>query len=428
MKRNQLSKFNEYKKLVWLYIFFLLFEGALRKWFLPSLSSILLIIRDPIALCIIFKAYRHGLLPKSNFILPMLLVAIVSFYMSLIFGHGYLTVAFFGIRIFLLHFPLIFIIGKFFNKDDVEKLGLVLLWITVPVTILLILQYFSPQSAWVNRGIGGDIKGSGFGGAMGYFRASTIFSFTNGTALYYGLVACFIFYFWLYSRKLAPLYLLILATICMIIAIPLSISRTLLFSVGLTTIFVLITITKYSKNLIKIVFISPFFLLIISLLSRLLFFQTSILVFTSRFQSANQAEGGIKGTFIDRFLGDMIGVIYSSNNLPFWGYGIGMGTNVGAKIISGNFRFLIAEAEWGRIIGEMGVLLGLLVIFIRIQLVIKLFRNSWKEMQRTNYLPWLLLSFGFLNILQGQWAQPTSLGFSTLIGGLIIASSKRNVY
>jgi len=33
----------------------------------------------------------------------------------------------------------------------------------------------------------------------------------------------------------------------------------------------------------------------------------------------------------------------------------------------------------------------------------------------------MLLSFALLIIPQGQWAQPTSLGFSTLIGGLMIA-------
>jgi hypothetical protein len=426
LKTNQVRVFNETKKLIWFYIFFLLFEGAFRKWILPGLATPLLIIRDPIALWIIVKIYRNGLFPKSNkYIIMMIYISILSFFMSLIYGHGYFTVAFFGIRIFLLHFPLIFIIGKFFNKDDVEELGLILLWITIPVTILLAIQFYSPQSAWVNRGVGGDMKGSGFGGAMGYFRASTIFSFTNGTSLYYGLVACYILYFWLNRRRFVQQYLLILATICLIIAIPLSISRTLLFSVGLTIIFMLVSFIKRPKNLIKAALISPFFLLIISLLGKLSFFQTSILVFNDRFTSANKTEGGLEGVFIDRFLGGMVGAISNSYNLPFWGYGIGMGTNVGAKIISGKLKFLIAEAEWGRIIGEMGILLGMVIILIRVHLVINLFRKSWDEMQKLNLLPWLLVSFGFVNILQGQWAQPTSLGFSVLIGGLILASREK---
>ena len=46
------------KKLIWLYFLLLLFEGALRKWFLPSLSQGLLIIRDPVVIWIYYIAYN----------------------------------------------------------------------------------------------------------------------------------------------------------------------------------------------------------------------------------------------------------------------------------------------------------------------------------------------------------------------------------
>ena len=49
------------KVLIWLYIFLLIFEGALRKWFFPSLSDELLIVRDPVLLAIYGLAYRAGL-------------------------------------------------------------------------------------------------------------------------------------------------------------------------------------------------------------------------------------------------------------------------------------------------------------------------------------------------------------------------------
>ena len=34
------------KRLIWVYFILLVFEGALRKWFLPGLSTPLLIVRD----------------------------------------------------------------------------------------------------------------------------------------------------------------------------------------------------------------------------------------------------------------------------------------------------------------------------------------------------------------------------------------------
>ena len=49
------------KKLIWAYFLLLLFEGALRKWFLPGLSQGLLIIRDPIVIWIYFLAYQKNI-------------------------------------------------------------------------------------------------------------------------------------------------------------------------------------------------------------------------------------------------------------------------------------------------------------------------------------------------------------------------------
>ena len=101
---------------------------------------------------------------------------------------------------------------------------------------------------------------------------------------------------------------------------------------------------------------------------------------------------------------------------------MGLGTNVGSQLLSGKTVFLISEGEWGRLIGEMGPLLGILAIFIRLALTAKLGIISFKKLNSGNLLPWMLLSFGALIIPQGQWAQPTNLGFSVLSGGLIIAA------
>src|SRR3984893_17277631 len=46
------------RRLIWLYFWVLIFEGALRKWIVPSLSHPLLIIRDPLVLLIYLQAGR----------------------------------------------------------------------------------------------------------------------------------------------------------------------------------------------------------------------------------------------------------------------------------------------------------------------------------------------------------------------------------
>jgi len=54
------------KKLIWAYFFLLLFEGALRKWFLPGLSNGLLIIRGPIVIWIYYLCHAQGVSENNN--------------------------------------------------------------------------------------------------------------------------------------------------------------------------------------------------------------------------------------------------------------------------------------------------------------------------------------------------------------------------
>ena len=411
------------KRGVWIYFFLLIFEGALRKWVLPSLSEPLLIIRDPLALWMMFMAFKHNLFKPNSYVLLMWAVTVLAFSLALIIGHENIKVALFGFRITAIHFPLIFIIGSVFNKDDVLRLGKIMLWLNIGMTLLVAVQFYSPQSAFVNRGIGGDLEGSGFGGAVGFFRVPGTFSFTNGLAYFYGLAAAFLFYFWIVkipdkSFKI----LLIISTMALMAAIPLSISRTVLFQILVTFLFMLIISGNNIRILPKIGIVVLAIGLMFTTMKDISFFKTASSAFTERFTSANETEGGMEGVFVDRFLGGMYGSL-TDESFPFWGMGMGMGTNVGAKILTGtNEVFLISEGEWGRVIGEMGVILGFAVILIRISLVFNLLRQSWGVIGKGNVLPWMLLSFGLIIILQGQWAQPTSLGFAVIAAGITLAS------
>lgn len=411
------------KKGIWLYFLLLIFEGALRKWLLPSLATPLLIIRDPIALWLLIMANKRGLVRLNGYLLGITVVTVLATLTAVLLGHGNIFVAIYGARVFVLHFPLIFIIGTVFNKNDVIKIGKFILWLSIPMTLLVVTQFYSPQSAWVNRGIGGDMGGAGFEGANGYFRPPATFSFITGTVSFYGMVACYVIYFWL-TPKLISRPILIIASVCLMMTVPLSISRSLFFEVIISLLFGIIVISRNPKFLIKLIPLLLFSVLAFYILGKTGVFQTSSDAFTQRFDSANEQEGGLQSVFLDRFLGGMIGALSGSSAIPFFGFGLGMGTNVGSMLLSGKISYLIAEVEWGRLIGEMGALLGISVILIRVGLVFDMLKKSYKKMVQGNILPWMLLSFGFLNIAQGQWAQPSILGFSALIGGLILAALK----
>ncbi|MFT3932637.1 MAG: hypothetical protein QM726_03395 [Chitinophagaceae bacterium] len=412
------------KAAIWLYFLLIIFEGALRKWVLPFLATPLLIVRDPIALWILITAYRNNLFPKVSYVIIMNMLGILGIITAVSMGHGNIMVALFGARIYMLHFPLMFVIGKVFTHKDVVDVGKITLWISIPMLVLIALQFYTPQSSWFNRSVGGGSEGGGFDGAMGFFRPPGTFSFTSGTTAFFSFAACYVFYF-LLNPTLIKRWLLFGATAAVLASIPLSISRTLFFQIGVSGLFAFMAVIQKPKYLGKMMMAVGGGLIAVALLSTTSFFQTAMGAFFARFESASEFEGGLKGSLGDRFLGSLIESVFGNAKVPFWGYGLGMGTNVGSMLLSGAVVFLIAEGEWARIIGEMGPLLGIAIIVVRLALSVKLSLASYKKVRKGDLLPWLLLSFGVLNIAQGQWAPPNLLGFSTLIGGLIIASLKK---
>jgi len=414
------------KRSVWLYFFLIVFEGALRKWVLPSLATPLLIIRDPIAIWLIYQLYNRGLLPSSIYLKSMAWLSIIGIATAMIFGHGNVLVALFGARIYMIHFTLIFAIGKVFDREDVLEMGRVLLWLSIPMAILIGMQFYSPQSAWVNLGIGGDESGGGFSGAMGYFRPPGTFSFTNGVYLFFGLVGCFLFYF-LLSGKKENKFMLLGASVGILAAIPFSISRSLTFTLGVTAIFVMMSALRKPENLLKMVFTIIGLVALVVILSKVSVFETAIEAFLARFSNAGESEGGLEGTLGNRYVGGMIGSLLRSTQQPFFGYGIGMGTNVGSMLLTGGLTFLIDEGEWGRILGEMGAIMGILIILIRVGLSFKMLGFAYQKMVTGDILPWIILSYTLTVLPQGQWSQPTSLGFTVLSAGLVFASLRNRV-
>lgn len=409
------------KRGVWLYFYLLLFEGALRKWVLPSLSDALLVVRDPLAILLLFFAWKANILKINTYIKAMSVISLLAVITTFFTGHQNIFVTIYGARILLIQFPFIFVIGSVFNREDVLLLGKHMLYIAIPMTILIALQFYSPQSAWVNRGIGGNMEGAGFPGAMGYFRPPGTFSFTSGNTLFYQLLTCFTLIYWLSSKYINKI-VLVAATLCLVIAIPLSISRALFFSIFIFLLFYF-TALYFKPNFLKKLTVFLIFIVLVGFIAfNLEFVGTATEAFSSRFESASETEGGLEGTLVNRYLGGFIKAITNTADTPFFGHGLGMGTNVGSQLLTGGLSFLIAEEEWARTIGEMGIVLGLGVILIRVVLSIRLSLSSFKALRHQNNIPWMLLGFVLLNVPQGQWQFPTNLGFAIFSTGILVAS------
>lgn len=410
------SSLDSIKKWIAIYFWLLIFEGALRKWILPGLATPLLIIRDPIVIYIYFLAFQKKAYPKTIWIEIPLFLAVLSSFFSMILGHQNLTVILFGLRANFLHIPFIFIMGSVLNRNDVEKFLRYIVYLILPMTVLLVIQFYSPDSAFVNVGVGGEGT-AGFAGAMGKMRPPTMFSFVTGTAQFYTLASAALLWTPFMIKKV-PKIIMIICAGCLILAMPMSISRLLFFSVLVVFvgfIFAMINTSRYRKYMGRFVLIAVIF---IFAFPHIPFIDEATETFLTRVENAS--SGRSKGTF-ERVLSDSLEPIHIIQEAPLFGYGIGMGTNAGSRLLSGKVTYLIAEEEWGRVTGEMGIL-GLFYILYRVLLAGRLLRDSWKATAMGFMLPWLITCASFILIFRGQWGQPTTLGFASFSAGLALAS------
>lgn len=417
-EQEVIPNYNSIKIAIWLYFLLWVFEGALRKWILPSLATPLLVVRDPLAIYIIIKAFGLGVKFINPYVVISSIFTLLGLAITLTFGHGNLFVGLYGARIMLLHFPLIFIIGAVFEKKDILVFGRLMLVFNILMTLIIYFQFTSPQTAYINIGIGGE-GSAGFDGAMGYFRPSGTFSFISGLSAFYIMSSIFVFYFWL-SKESCSKILLIASTVALLIALPLTVSRGAVSGVLLVGFFAFIGSSTSFKSILRILIT----VLIIFGLFTILQKTTSIFnvgteVFMNRVETASNQKGG---SIIMRTIEGFTEPIIDLLNQPLFAGNLGMGTNAGAQMLTGKTKFLISEGELGRLGGEQGLVFGGGLIGLRLFLAIALFIKSIKLPNPYKLLPLTFCGGALFWITQGQWAQPSMLGCAVIATGLLIAS------
>ncbi|HKK17801.1 MAG TPA: hypothetical protein VJ952_03885 [Opitutales bacterium] len=417
---------NEDTVLVWLvysYIVLLVFEGALRKWILPGLSDLLLLVRDPIVLISYAWAIIHGRPLLNNYILSAALLITVCTGTALLFGHGNLVVTAFGIRTNFLHFPFAFIIGRVLTRDLVIDVGRWWLWCSVGMTILVVSQYLMPQSAWVNRSVGGG-EGAGFSGALGRYRPPATFSFIIGTVQFYTLSMAFLIA-GLIQHKRYTKKLLLLSAAAILVAIPVSISRSLILSCAIVVAAGLFTGGMQKGSMIRFLRLGLIGMIALFIATKIPVFDDALEAFSARWERSTGADqGGFKEAIVGRFFEMFTGPFKDIEDLPIFGYGLGAGTQIGTKLLSGERGFSLGESEWNRVFGEYGFILGLLFIIWRVSLCAKLLQLSIKTLAKGNGIPLILLSTTAINLVTGQLGQTTVNGFTVVGVGLVIASMR----
>jgi hypothetical protein len=410
------------KLLIWLYIVLLLVEGAMRKWWFQGLADVILVIRDPVVLAIYALAVIEGVFPANIFTAAIGALAGASIFASFLGGQTNLIVLAYGLRINYLHLPLMWVMSRVMTRRDVEWIGKFFLLAAIPMTMVMVRQFQSPMNSWINRGVGIDEGGQIFG-ADGRIRPPGLFAFITGPQLFYPLCAAF-FFDQLGGMKRMRWYLLIPAGLAIVIALPVSISRTAMIGTGIVAAVFVATLPFSSSRISALA--RP--MIVLSLLAGALMFfpifREGTSVFKMRWeQAANESEGAAWTSLLDRTVRAFTNTTYYMDQAPFMGYGVGVGSNVGSRLLHGSMGFALAEEEWGKILLELGPLLGVAFIGFRIWLTVHLGIESWRALRYDrNALPLLIWAALMIAILQGQWAPPTVLGFAALGGGLILAA------
>ena len=414
------------KSLIWLYLVLLLIEGALRKWALPNQTNVLAVARDPLVILIYLVAMSCRRFPMNGYVMGSFLLAAGCFCASLLAPDVPLIVVIIGLRCYFLHLPLIFVMEHTLEEEDFARMGKFLFWFAIPETILCVLQLESPQSAWVNLSLGGQVT-QGMSGALDKFRPSGTFSFTTGVAEFYPLTLAMLLGFLLTQRKL-PWYLSISTAVCVAVAVPVSISRTNALTCALVLIMsgaAVFALPRAPQNVVRIVFLVGVVTIIVSCLPQ---FDEGVQVFGARWTDSTGSDASsFQQNIVMRFFNDLLpplDVLYSA---PLLGYGVGVGTPMAQAYLGGARQFIFGEGEWPRLLLELGPVLGVTFIMLRIGICVRMVRMSFASLRRENIWPAILGVQALLLVLNAQWAQPTTQGFATFGAGLAFAATRMNV-
>ncbi|MBT7651229.1 MAG: hypothetical protein HN553_09665 [Opitutae bacterium] len=410
------------KKLIWLYFLLLLFEGALRKWFLPGLSQGLLIIRDPVVIWIYFIAYKKGLLSLQNkYIQTLIRWTLICGLISLLVKAHPLTIAY-GIRTNLLHFPLIFVMGRVLTLQDVISFGKAFLILALPMTWVVAQQFQADRFDIMNVASGGT--GHQMMTSGDKVRASGTFSFISGIVFYYCFAIAFIIYGFL-QKEIFTKWVLYLGTGATFLAMVTAGSRSVIAE-SLQVFACLGFLAYFKPNQFGKITLSSFFLLSIGLFlhSQIALFQEGLEFLSMRFEEAANVEGNPIEAYFIRYWEIIYSPFRSLNfqSVQGWlGNGIGAGTRAGAALGRG-YGF---ELDWSRHIYENGAILGLIFIFIRIWITRDLLSVCISAIKKNSYLAILLWGAAAPVILFGILGQPTNLGFAAFGGGLCLAAARK---
>ncbi|MDL9998385.1 hypothetical protein QTI24_07235 [Variovorax sp. J22P240] len=408
-------------------------EGAVRKWVLLSATLPLILVRDLLAIYVIFYAWNIGALRRQKRITTVLLawscVVVAWGLLQLVAGESSPAVLLIGLRFWLLYIWFGVAAAAAMNEADYRAAMLVAVGTLLVMAPLSVVQHFSPPGARINAQLeGGDEEGV-FVAVAGVVRTTGTFSFTLGYSTFIALVAPLVFALVGARKRTRLQFLFVVAAFgCFIIASVVSGSRTAVIYSGLmvATYFAGRLWLAKGKGKVRAAIAIFFGMILVALL--LYAFSGAIEVTGQRFEQASEVED-----FWERMLHIFIGEPYTYKMITWLGYGLGLGSNLATYVRTGDSTyFALAEVEASRILLEGG-LIGYL--FTALKLVVlaigvgKSIRLAYKQRSVYPILLWMTVSLAILTWpAVGQISAHGLLGLMLAFGLLVFRYPKMEFF
>ena len=409
-------------KMIFLIYILSIMEGPLRKWFAPGFATPLYFLRDPLVIWLYAYCLHRRLIVFGGWVRVWLIFAAVA---SLMGAIPYMLQGFdprawvLGVRTYWLYMPFAFVIAFTVQRADLLRFARWNLVLAIPYAALIILQYKSPSTAWVNSGIGGD-EGIAMV-ALDIVRPYGLFTYTGQNVVFSTfLVAVFFTYCLASNKKRKSVILLIISGIAVASLSVLSGSRGIyaFLSAILLTILVGSYLANFGGRALRI----NLLVVVGVVLSAYLFVEVFGDAFDAMKVRVEHAEKA--GPVWHRAMADLLLWLVPLKEPSVIGHGIGVGTPAIGRLLDRQY-LEFGESELMRNVYELGAINGLIMVFLRFAFAAHILIVALRSARAGNpeFLP--LAGFAALGLAVAQ------ITFSTLTGflfwsaaGLVLASER----
>ncbi|HEX8924609.1 MAG TPA: hypothetical protein VF786_02395, partial [Terriglobales bacterium] len=276
--------------------------------------------------------------------------------------------------------------GTNLDREDLRKFARFTLWLALPLTALQVAQYYAAPDSFLNKGAYAGATQITY--ALGHVRASSTFSFVTGPAHYLPLIAGFILFGVVKRDFIRPRLLIWLSAAALLIAIPVTGSRTVVYE--MCALFVLFVLTAFSgvsevKGAVKTLLVVA---VIAAIVVQLPVLSDSMDTLTKRFSQASISEGDTESTMKSRALVPVLDSLDSALTSNNWlGQGLGYGSNFASRALMGSAGYFLAgETEWQRVIVEFGPFFGIAFMLFRVLFALYLASRAFQAFVNINRL------------------------------------------